>query len=47
LGAAILGTGDVSGEHIKGYQRNPYTEVRAILSPCPELTLSYSELLSD
>jgi predicted dehydrogenase len=31
-GAAILGTGDVSGEHIKAYQRNPYTEVRAILS---------------
>ncbi len=32
LGAAILGTGDVSGEHIRAYQRNPYTEVRAILS---------------
>lgn len=32
LGAAILGTGDVSGEHIKAYERNPHTEVRAILS---------------
>ena len=32
FGVAILGTGDVSGEHIKAYQANPYTEVRAILS---------------
>jgi predicted dehydrogenase len=32
LGAAILGTGDVSGEHIKAYQADPRTEVRAILS---------------
>lgn len=32
LGAAILGTGDVSGEHIRAYQANPHTEVRAILS---------------
>ncbi len=32
LGAAILGTGDVSGEHIKAYQNNPHTEVVAILS---------------
>lgn len=32
LGAAILGTGDVSGEHIRAYRNNPYTEVRAILS---------------
>jgi predicted dehydrogenase len=32
LGAAVLGTGDVSGEHIKAYQRNPYTEVLGILS---------------
>jgi predicted dehydrogenase len=32
FGVAILGTGDVSGEHIKAYQGNPYTEVRAILS---------------
>ena len=32
LGAAILGTGDVSGQHIRGYQANPYVEVRAILS---------------
>src|SRR5690242_13165895 len=32
LGAAILGTGDVSGEHIRAYQANPNTEVRAILS---------------
>ena len=32
LGAAILGAGDVSGEHIKAYQANPHTEVRAILS---------------
>ena len=31
LGAAVLGTGDVSGEHIKAYQQNPYTEVRALL----------------
>jgi len=35
LGAAILGTGDVSGEHIKAYQANPQTEVRAILSRDP------------
>ena len=32
FGAAILGTGDVSGEHIKAYEANPHTEVRAILS---------------
>jgi len=32
LGAAILGTGDVSGEHIKAFTRDPRTEVRAILS---------------
>ena len=32
MGAAILGTGDVSGEHIKAFERNPHTEVRAILS---------------
>lgn len=32
LGAAILGTGDVSGEHIRAYQANPHTQVRAILS---------------
>ena len=32
MGAAVLGTGDVSGEHIKAYQHNPHTEVRAILS---------------
>jgi predicted dehydrogenase len=32
FGAAILGTGDVSGEHIRAYQANPHTEVRAILS---------------
>ena len=32
MGAAILGTGDVSGEHIKAYQQNPWTEVRAIVS---------------
>lgn len=32
LGAAILGTGDVTGGHIRAYQTNPCTEVRAILS---------------
>jgi predicted dehydrogenase len=32
FGAAILGTGDVSGEHIKAFQANPRTEIRAILS---------------
>lgn len=32
LGAAILGTGDVSGEYIKAFHKNPHTEVRAILS---------------
>ncbi len=32
LGAAILGTGDVSGEHIRAYEANSQTEVRAILS---------------
>ena len=32
FGVAVLGTGDVSGEHIKAYQANPHTEVRAILS---------------
>lgn len=32
LGAAILGTGDVSGEHIRAYEAHPRTEVRAILS---------------
>lgn len=28
----MLGTGDVSGEHIKAYTTNPHVEVRAILS---------------
>jgi predicted dehydrogenase len=32
LGAAVIGTGWVSGEHIKAYQRNPHVEVRAIVS---------------
>jgi len=32
LKVAILGTGDVSGEHIKAFQQNPHTEVVAILS---------------
>lgn len=32
LGAAILGTGDVSNGHIRAYQAHPQTEVRAILS---------------
>ena len=32
LGAAILGTGDVSGEHIKAFQQNPHTEVVGLLS---------------
>lgn len=32
LGAAIIGTGDVSGQHIRAFQQNPHTEVRAILS---------------
>jgi predicted dehydrogenase len=32
LGAAILGTGDVSGEHIRAFAVHPNVEVRAILS---------------
>jgi predicted dehydrogenase len=32
LGAAVLGTGDVSGEHIKAFAADPRSEVRAILS---------------
>lgn len=32
LGTAILGTGDVAGGHVRAYQTNPHTEVRAILS---------------
>jgi predicted dehydrogenase len=32
LGTAVLGTGDVSGEHIKAYQRHPKTEMRALLT---------------
>ncbi len=32
LGAAILGTGDVSNGHIEAYQADPRTEVRAIVS---------------
>jgi predicted dehydrogenase len=32
LGAAVLGTGWVAGEHIKAYNRNPHAEVLAILS---------------
>ena len=31
-GAAILSTGDVSNEHLKAYEADPRTEVRAILS---------------
>src|SRR5205085_10640714 len=30
LGVAIQGAGNVSTEHIRAYQRNPYTEVVAI-----------------
>ncbi|MCC6342015.1 MAG: Gfo/Idh/MocA family oxidoreductase [Bryobacterales bacterium] len=32
LGIAILGAGDVAGGHISAYRRNPFAEVRAILS---------------
>lgn len=32
LGVGILGTGWVSAEHIRAFQANPHTEVRAILS---------------
>src|SRR5215831_21190511 len=32
LGVAIVGTGWVSGEHIKAFQANACTEVRAIVS---------------
>ena len=32
MGVAVLGTGWVSGEHVKAFQQNPHTEVRAILS---------------
>lgn len=32
LGIAVLGTGDVSGEHIRAYESNPRVRVRAILS---------------
>ncbi len=32
MGAAVLSTGWVSGEHIKAFQQNPHTEVRAIMS---------------
>jgi predicted dehydrogenase len=32
FGAAVLGTGDVSGEHLRAYAADPRAEVRAILS---------------
>ena len=32
MGVAIVGTGWVSGEHIRAFQANPNTEVRAIVS---------------
>jgi len=32
LGVGIVGTGWVSGEHIKAFERNPHTQVRGILS---------------
>jgi len=32
LGVGVLGTGWVSGEHIRAFKANPHTEVRAILS---------------
>ncbi len=32
LGVAVLGTGWVAGEHIKAFQKNPHTEVVALLS---------------
>ncbi len=32
LGVAVVGTGWVAGEHIRAYQANPHTEVRAIVS---------------
>lgn len=32
LGVGVLGTGWVSGEHIKAFQQNPHTEVTALLS---------------
>ncbi len=32
LGVGIVGTGWVSGEHIKAFEQNPHTEVRGIIS---------------
>lgn len=32
LGVAVIGTGWVSGEHIRAFKANPHTEVRAIVS---------------
>ena len=32
MGVAVLGTGWIASEHIKAFQKNPYTEVRGILS---------------
>lgn len=32
MGVAVLGTGSVSGEHIRAFQQNRHAEVRAILS---------------
>ena len=36
LGVLIIGTGWVSGEHIKAYQSNPNTEVRGLSNIHPE-----------
>ena len=36
MGVLIIGTGWVSGEHIKAYQSNPHTEVRGLSNVHPE-----------
>jgi predicted dehydrogenase len=36
MGVLIIGTGWVSGEHIKAYQANPHTEVRGLSNIHPE-----------
>jgi predicted dehydrogenase len=36
MGVRIIGTGWVSGEHIKAYVKNPHTEIRGLCNRHPE-----------
>jgi UDP-N-acetyl-2-amino-2-deoxyglucuronate dehydrogenase len=43
LGVGIVGTGWVSGEHIKAFEANPHTEVRGIVSRNPARASAFAK----